>query len=106
MLDNDGQVLILELEKRNQQEWWSCVCVGDAEIDTTALQPEESRLSDLDGDTRGAVEKMMFDQRQRAIGMPTSDETQRANALSAFMREHPEMDFSQLDASTPTMMNE
>lgn len=74
--------LSITLEKKTQ-EWWPHVVTTDPKIDISKIEPASSNLDDLDDETRATVEKVMWEQRQRAASgqapsggtpVPTMDE--------------------------------
>ncbi|XP_055812014.1 protein BOBBER 2-like [Solanum dulcamara] len=89
-LEDQKEISIL-LSKQNQSDWWKSLFKGEEEIDTQKVEPEPSKLSDLDTETRAAVEKMMFDQRQKQMGLPSSEEIKNQDILKQFMQQNPAM---------------
>ncbi|OXC67772.1 hypothetical protein AYX13_03665 [Cryptococcus neoformans] len=94
----DDDTLTIELDKLSfhigTPQWWPHILTHHPTIDTTKINPTPSSLSDLDPKTRRMVEKMMWDNQQKALGRPTVDERKREEVMKKFMAEHPEMDFS------------
>ena len=99
------KTLTITLTKIKGMSWWDCVIIGDPKINTSKIEPENSKLDSLDADTRQTVEKMMFDQRQKMRGLPTSKEIEQQKILEKFKAQHPEMDFSNLKMAPPHMAN-
>jgi hypothetical protein len=74
----DQKLLTFFLVKEDKKgSWWNCAFEGDETIDTKKIIPDSMHISQLDQETRATVEKMMFDQRQKQMGLPTSEDLKR-----------------------------
>jgi hypothetical protein len=51
--------LSIYLTKCNKMGWWKSVLKGEPQINTRKVVPENSRLDELDSETRSTAEKLM-----------------------------------------------
>lgn len=66
--------------EKDRESWWKSAVDGDEEIDTTKVDSTRD-VSDYDGETQGHIRKIMFDQHQKRLGKPTSDEMKNEDML-------------------------
>ncbi|CAL1695650.1 unnamed protein product [Somion occarium] len=86
-------------EIKVEESTWTLEDRKEVHIHLEKINKQQCKLSDLDGETRGMVEKMMFDNQQKQMGKPTSDELKKMEAIKKFQAAHPELDFSQAKIS-------
>jgi hypothetical protein len=66
--------------EKERECWWKSALHGHLEIDTTKVDSVK-RVEEYDGETQGAIRKIMFDQDQKRKGLPTSDELGQIDVL-------------------------
>jgi len=88
------KTLTISLKKDTGMCWWKRAIIGDPEIDTAKIEPENSGMDDLDADTRQTVEKVMVEQRQKMAGLPTPKELEQQKMIEKLKHQYPDMDFS------------
>ncbi|GAC71837.1 nuclear distribution protein NUDC [Moesziomyces antarcticus T-34] len=98
----DGNLVEIHLEKMNKNEWWPNVVSHHPRIDTTKIVPENSKLSDLDPETRYVRPDVPTSKSARktdlnfapAMNRPTSDQLQQQEMLAKLAAANPNIDFS------------
>jgi hypothetical protein len=88
------KVISITFEKLYRMQWWDHVIKGDELLTLSTVNPDPSKLSDLDADMRPEIEKMMIENSMKMQNKPYHKEPKTNDLLQKFMKEHPEMDFS------------
>ena len=96
--DGDKKEINIVLEKR-KGEWWKAAFVGEEEIDVEKIPPPEVHSEELSDDARQTLDKMMYDQKAKAIGLPTVEEKLRMENIEKLKKQHPDIDLSGFDLS-------
>ena len=73
-----NKMIVITLDKC-VETWWKSVIKGDPEIDTQQVDSTR-KVHEYDSETQGAIRKIMFDQHQKQLGLPTSDDMEK-NAI-------------------------
>jgi hypothetical protein len=55
------------------ERWWENFLIDEKKINLKHIQPEKS-MEDLNQEEQMKIHQMMYDQRQKAMGLPTSEE--------------------------------
>ena len=66
--------------EKERECWWKSAVHGAEEIDTTKVDSTR-QVYDYDDETQGAIRKIMFDQHQKRMGQPTSDDIKNEGML-------------------------
>ena len=81
--DNKTNCQVVITLDKTRNTWWKHVIDGHPEIDTTKVD-SSSKIGDYDESTQGAIRKILHDQRQKSLGLPTSDELAQQELLEKY----------------------
>ncbi|CAG5134483.1 unnamed protein product [Candidula unifasciata] len=74
-----GEFVHINLEKK-QERWWEHVFVDEPKINTRKIDCSRP-MTDLDDEAQAKIEEMLFNQRQKQLGLPQSHEAKTHDML-------------------------
>ena len=79
----DNEFLNINFEKAGEAIWKS-ILVGDEEIDTKTVD-NSKRIDEFDLETQGHLQKVMYEQERKRMGLPTTDEEKQQKLMAEIM---------------------
>ncbi len=62
----------INLEKV-EERWWEKLLDNEEKIDLKSIHPEKP-FDELDQESQAKIKQMMYDEQQKRLGLPTSDD--------------------------------
>ncbi len=56
-----------------EERWWENLLENETKLDIKNMNPEKS-MHELDEESQAKIKQMMFDENQKRLGLPTSEE--------------------------------
>jgi hypothetical protein len=61
-----------------QERWWESLLVNEEKLDLKCINPEKP-MEELDAESQAKINQMMYDEHQKKLGLPTSEEQVSSN---------------------------
>lgn len=74
-----GDHIHIFLEKC-QERWWENLLINETKLSLKNMNPEKA-MSDLDDESQAKIKQMMFDDQQKKLGLPTSEQQKCSDIL-------------------------
>lgn len=59
--------------EKQQERWWEKLLENEEKLDLKNMNPEKP-MHELDETSQAKIQQMMFDEQQKRLGLPTSEE--------------------------------
>lgn len=79
----DNQYLNINFEKA-YEAIWKCILLGDEEIDTKTVD-NAKKVEEFDLETQGHLQKVLYEQNRKRMGLPTTEEEAQAKLMEEIM---------------------
>ena len=67
--------------EKSEERWWDKLLQNEEKLDLQKMNPEKP-MDELDDEAQAKIKQMMYDEQQKRLGLPTSDQ-QVTNCLNA-----------------------